>query len=121
MQACTFAVALARSSGWTRRSQVLPDLPMDDPRASLPHFPRPGDQFDVEVGRLDPEMAAPLTAADYLAARDSAMESVLAAGAALMMLDMMDDSREFLASKGFVLPAPGGEAELDYDARRGLR
>ena len=37
-----------------------------------------GDQFDVEVGRLEPEMAAPLTAADYLAARDSAMEAVLA-------------------------------------------
>ncbi len=37
-----------------------------------------GDQFDVEVGRLDAEMAAPLTAADYLASRDSAMETVLA-------------------------------------------
>lgn len=37
-----------------------------------------GGQFDVEVGRLDAEMAAPLTAADYLAARDSAMESLLA-------------------------------------------
>ncbi len=37
-----------------------------------------GDQFDVEVGRLEPEMAAPLTAADYLAGRDSAIEAVLA-------------------------------------------
>ncbi|MEQ1729878.1 MAG: peptidase S41, partial [Vicinamibacterales bacterium] len=37
-----------------------------------------GDQFDVEVGRLEPEIVAPLTAADYLAARDSAVETVLA-------------------------------------------
>ncbi len=37
-----------------------------------------GDQFDVEVGRLEPEIVAPLTAADYLASRDSAMETVLA-------------------------------------------
>lgn len=37
-----------------------------------------GDRFDVEVGRLEPEIGAPLTAADYLAARDTAMEMVLA-------------------------------------------
>ncbi|GAB4201660.1 MAG: hypothetical protein OHK0013_13970 [Sandaracinaceae bacterium] len=28
---------------------LAPDLPMSDPRASLPHFPRPGDQFDVDA------------------------------------------------------------------------
>jgi penicillin amidase len=28
---------------------LMPDLPMEDPRASLPHFPRPGDQFDVDA------------------------------------------------------------------------
>ncbi len=37
-----------------------------------------GDRFDVEVGRLEPEIVTPLTAADYLAGRDSAMEMVLA-------------------------------------------
>ena len=37
-----------------------------------------GDQFDVEVGRLEPEIVAPFTAADYLAGRDLAMEGVLA-------------------------------------------
>ncbi len=36
------------------------------------------DRFDVEVGRLEPEISAPFTAADYLSARDSAMETVLA-------------------------------------------
>jgi len=36
-----------------------------------------GDQYDVEVGRLEPEIVAPLTAADYLASHDSAVESVL--------------------------------------------
>ncbi len=28
---------------------LMPDLPMTDPRASLPHFPRPGDQFDIDA------------------------------------------------------------------------
>ncbi len=28
---------------------LMPELPMDDPRASLPHFPRPGDQFDIDA------------------------------------------------------------------------
>ena len=37
-----------------------------------------GDQFDVEVGHLEPEIVAPFTAADYLAGRDSALEMVLA-------------------------------------------
>jgi hypothetical protein len=37
-----------------------------------------GDQFGVNVGDLDPALAAPLTAADYLAGRDRAMELVLA-------------------------------------------
>ncbi len=32
-----------------RQLPLMPDLPMDDPRASLPHFPRPGDQFDVDA------------------------------------------------------------------------
>jgi penicillin amidase len=32
-----------------RNLPLMPDLPMDDPRASLPHFPRPGDQFDVDA------------------------------------------------------------------------
>ncbi len=37
-----------------------------------------GDQFDVEVGGLEPDIVAPLIAADYLASRDSALEIVLA-------------------------------------------
>jgi hypothetical protein len=37
-----------------------------------------GDQFDVNVGRLDPEIEAPLTASDYLVGRDRALETVLA-------------------------------------------
>jgi penicillin amidase len=28
---------------------LAPDLPTSDPRRSLPHFPRPGDQFDVDA------------------------------------------------------------------------
>ena len=28
---------------------LMPDLSPEDPRASLPHFPRPGDQFDVDA------------------------------------------------------------------------
>lgn len=28
---------------------LMPDLAADDPRASLPHFPRPGDQFDIDA------------------------------------------------------------------------
>jgi hypothetical protein len=36
-----------------------------------------GDQFDVTVGSLDPDIAAPLTAADYLARRDRALDAVL--------------------------------------------
>lgn len=36
-----------------------------------------GDQFGVTVDHLDPAVAAPLTAADYLAGRDRAMELVL--------------------------------------------
>ncbi|MFO0710681.1 MAG: penicillin acylase family protein [Sandaracinus sp.] len=28
---------------------LMPDLPMTDPRAALLHFPRPGDQFDIDA------------------------------------------------------------------------
>lgn len=37
-----------------------------------------GDRFDIEVGDLEPDIAAPLTATDYLAGRDAALEMVLA-------------------------------------------
>ena len=28
---------------------LMPDLPTSDPRASLPHFPRPGDHLEVDA------------------------------------------------------------------------
>lgn len=37
-----------------------------------------GDEFDVNVGSLAPEIAAPLMASDYLAGTDRAMDAVLA-------------------------------------------
>ena len=36
-----------------------------------------GDQFDVNVGSLRPEINAPLTTGDYLAGRDRALDIVL--------------------------------------------
>lgn len=32
-----------------RNLPLMPDLPMTDPRASLPHFPRPGDHLDIDA------------------------------------------------------------------------
>jgi acyl-homoserine lactone acylase PvdQ len=45
----TFASLVDQFNITPDRLPLMPGLAADDPRADLPHFPRPGDQFDLDA------------------------------------------------------------------------